>query len=269
VHFSAIFACRGVPQICQALRFRGGTPIPRPRKKVTPAPLVHRRTSQAANRIVKNGLTVQAAAEALGPIVHGCEIYSLVSGQFSLIDVIGHVLGCTGPADLVLSTWTAAGADLEIAYGLMTDGRIRRVRFIVDFSFPSRQPAYCGALRERFGDAAIIVTKNHAKFVLVTNDDWKVVVRTSMNLNLNRRLENIEISEDPGLAAFLLDVVDRLFLSEAPGESLGRKPYANCVEFGRKYPLAGPETGPSTDETKYFGDGPFDTDIRRAGISWG
>lgn len=76
-------------------------------------------------------------------------------GKFSLVDVIEHLLATTGPADLVVSTWTAAGADIGFANRLLADGRIRSLRFVVDYSFQSRQPAYCAALREAFGDDAI------------------------------------------------------------------------------------------------------------------
>lgn len=49
---------------------------------------------------------------------------------------------------------------------------MRSIIWLVDASFPVRQPGYCAAMRERFGDAAIRVTENHAKFVLVGNEQW-------------------------------------------------------------------------------------------------
>ena len=76
------------------------------------------------------------------------------------------MLGYTGPADLMVSTWTAAGADIDYALRLTSDGRVRSIVWIVDSSFPIRQPGYCAAMRERFGDESIRVTENHAKFVL-------------------------------------------------------------------------------------------------------
>ena len=39
-----------------------------------------------------------------------------------------------------------------------------------------------------------------------------------MNLNENPRLESIEVSDDPELAAFLLRVVDEIFSEEAAGD---------------------------------------------------
>jgi len=162
-------------------------------------------------RAVRRTINAASAAEAVGPITHGCEIYGLSKGQFSLIDLIEHVLDATGPAHLTVSTWTAAGADLAHCHQLLGDGRVLTARWLVDFSFPARQPTYCQQLRDRFGDAAIACTANHAKFVLVRNAEWAVVVRTSMNLNWNRRLESYEISDDQQMADWLEEVVAATF----------------------------------------------------------
>ena len=135
---------------------------------------------------------------------------------YSLIDLLEHILTFTGPADLVISTWTAAGADIDYALRLRDDGRVRSILWLVDSSFPVRQPGYCKAMRDRFGDAAIRVTKNHAKFVLIGNDEWHVVLRTSMNLNENKRLESWEVSDDEGLHSYLTAVVAELFAAPTP-----------------------------------------------------
>lgn len=146
------------------------------------------------------------------------ETYCLTFGQFSLMDAIEAVLEKTGPADVALSTWTAGGADLSRSAEHLHNGNIRSLRFVCDCSFGQRQPGYLAQLRRLFGDDAIRTTRTHAKFAVITNEEWSVAVRTSMNLNENPRLESIEVSDDPSLAAFLLQVVDELFTEEAPGD---------------------------------------------------
>jgi hypothetical protein len=223
-------------------------------------------------REVRRALAARTAAEAIGPITHACEIYGLSKGQFSLVDIMLHCLAATGPADVVCSTWTAAGADIDYAFRLLTDGTIRSLQFIVDFSFPSRQPAYCAALRERFGDAAVRVTKNHAKFVTIRNAGWSVVIRSSMNLNENRRLENFEISDDAALADYLAGVVAGLFEYQQPGEGFTKRPFEVCKDFERfgedGAPVDEAAIMASTDTKKYFGSGPFDNDLRRMGLTY-
>jgi hypothetical protein len=158
------------------------------------------------------------ARDALSDFDHGMETYCLTFGQFSLMDAVEAVMEKTGPVDVALSTWTAGGADLSRSAEHLRDARIRSLRLIVDCSFGQRQPGYLAQCRELFGDDAIRSTRTHAKFVVVTNDEWKVAVRTSMNLNENPRLETIEVSDDPSLAGFLLAIVDEVFEEESVGD---------------------------------------------------
>lgn len=143
---------------------------------------------------------------------------------------------------------------------------------IVDFSFPTRQPEYCAALRERFGDACLRVTKTHAKFVLIRNADWSIVIRSSMNLNENRRLESFEVSDCPAMADFLEQVIDELFAAQPAGKGFANRPYDNVIDFEKFAEDGAVDTDEakalaSTDAAKYFGEGRYSTDIRRSGIT--
>ena len=234
--------------------------------------LTHRRDAFEGKRIIRRQLAARSVSEALGPILKGCEVYGLSKGQFSLIDIITYCLEATGPADVVLSTWTAANADLKFAYRLMTTGAIRSLRFLVDFSFPSRQPAYCAALRETFGDDVIRISKNHAKFCTITNDTWHLVIRTSMNLNENRRLESFEISDDANMAAFLEEVVRDLFNTQPAAGQFDKKPIDHIKDFEGLRETAPAELAAealkSTDTRKFYSTEPFGNDLARAGLSY-
>lgn len=224
---------------------------------------VYRRSARAEARAVRRTLTVANAAEALGPIEHGMELYALCKGDYSLIDIVEHCLSATGPADVTISTWTAAGADLDFAMGFVHDGRVRSARWVVDFSFPQRQPAYFALLVDRFGADAVRATANHAKFVLIRNAEWDLVLRTSMNLNENKRLENVEISEDGGMASYLSDVVDELFALDVEGP-VGKAPHRNkklLTGLGRVSDAAGVAAS-------YLSDEKLGRDIRRIGMSY-
>lgn len=173
-----------------------------------------RRTPARRPRLSK----VTNARDALADFDRGMETYCLTFGQFSLMDAVEAILDKTGPADVVISTWTAGGADLSRSAEHLHNRRIRSLRLLVDCSFGQRQPGYLAQCRELFGDDAIRSTRTHAKFAVITNDEWAVAVRTSMNLNENPRLESIEVSDDPALAGFLLDVVDAIWAEERPGD---------------------------------------------------
>lgn len=154
----------------------------------------------------------ESAKKVFEGLERGCEVVVLTHGQFSIIHAIEALLAHTGPADVTISTWSAAHADLEHASRFLQDGRVKSIRFLVDRSFATRQPKYCATLRRIYGDEAIRTTNLHAKFVTIRSETgWTLAVRTSANLNENKRLEMIEVSDDPMLADFLDNEVDQLF----------------------------------------------------------
>lgn len=158
------------------------------------------------------------AASALGFIGPGVNIFALTNGQFSLIDAIQHVLEHTGRARLDLATWTAADADFRRANAMLQNGNIDHMRLLIDPSFRSRKPEFCAAAVEIFGNDAIRTIPIHAKFCVIDNGDWPVVIRTSMNMNPNRRIESLEIANDPDLAAFLQGFCNDVF-KRSPAEN--------------------------------------------------
>jgi hypothetical protein len=145
---------------------------------------------------------VETAVECLGVLTPGVSICGLTKGQFSLLDLLRAVLAQTGPADVVVSTWTTGIRDAENARLLLERGQIRSFQLLTDRSFATRQPAYCAAVREIFGDAAIRATNTHAKFALIGNDAWRVVIRSSMNLNKNPRFEQFDLDDDAVIYEF-------------------------------------------------------------------
>jgi len=163
----------------------------------------------------------------------GRECFGFNKGQFSFIDVIEAVTMRSGSVHAVIATWTAAVADLSRIELWLRKNQLLSVQWLVDYSFETRQPKFCAQLREVFGDDCIRTTASHAKFVLLKNDDWKVVIQTSMNLNQNKRLENFWVADDEELYDAYADLVSEVFSIQKPGEGFGEKPKVRRAEFGR------------------------------------
>lgn len=184
--------------------------------------------SEARERTIRTAKKGNAQ-DAIGALETGCEIFVLTYGQFSLIDALVTIVDQTGPADVILSTWTAGNADLTTCERLLERSLVRSIRYIVDRSFLTRQPAYCNKMRKLFGDDCIRTMRSHAKFAVVENDDWTLAIRTSMNLNTNPRCENIEISDDPDLCAFLRQIADDLWAEQDAGDFKGELPDLDSI----------------------------------------
>lgn len=175
------------------------------------APVVLVRTRRDRVRELRELRRKENAAAAIAGLTRELEIYGFTKGQFSLLDLVRACLAITGPARLSLSTWTAARHEIQALDQLVRDGQLTGMRWLVDFTFARRDPEAAHQIRQTFGLDAIRVCQNHAKFAVFANAEWQLVIRTSMNLNMNPRFEDFLIAHDPELAAFLNRILDDIW----------------------------------------------------------
>lgn len=157
------------------------------------------------------------AAFCLGTLKPGGRVVGLTWGQFSLIDMIRAVLDQIGPADVLLSAWTLGIRDGEIAGYLLREKKIRTMRFMVADRFPLTEPAYCGRLVQVFGAECFTLAPTHAKFVVLSNDKWNIVIQSSMNLNTNPQLEQFDLTDSKKLADFFKNAEMQYRKAVGPG----------------------------------------------------
>jgi hypothetical protein len=233
------------------------------------------------------GLTGRTALEALGTLPHRGHVFVLSKGSVSAGDVLGWALEHSGPADVLVSTWTISPEEIRGLKRLVESGRIRTFRLLTDFSFGNRHPAYAALLRSTFGPAAIAVTVCHAKVATVINAEWALVIRSSANLNRNSRTEYHEVSDDRGLAEFInatlgawfpaapdawaVPVAEHRRRFEAWGET--DDPVSGDVRPSAAIPAVGVDrprvSGPATAaDAGFFEDGPYGRDLRRVGLTY-
>jgi hypothetical protein len=193
------------------------------------ARMVHSRKLNTSKRELRDLRNKQPAREAIRGLDHEVEIFGFTKGQFSLLDLIGAVLEVIGPAHLSISTWTAATFEIQSLLAMHQRGDILGTRWLIDFSMARREPAITAQLRESFGADHIRVAQNHAKWCIFQNPEWRVVLRSSMNLNMNPRFEDFQIAHDPELAAFLNGILDQIWAIQAKELAAG-KPY-DIVKF--------------------------------------
>ena len=151
------------------------------------------------------------AAAMIGKVEPGDEISGITNGQFSLVDILHHLLTETGPADVVIATWTMGVYDAEKAYAFAGEKLIKSIRFIVDPSMFCRRPELASVLVKGFGPESFRAVNSHAKFMTVRGADLALCVRSSMNLNENKRLESFDISACDEMTAFYEGVADEIW----------------------------------------------------------
>lgn len=163
---------------------------------------------------VFNTGNINAITDSLYP---KCQIYGFTDGKFSLIDVIYAVLKKIGKADIVICTWSAGIKDSHNIKWMLETNMINTIKIITDMSFPSRKKNYSVAIDELFGTENIRMARVHAKFVLLKNKSWNIVINTSMNLNANKTVENFQIIDDVVLYDFMDQYCNIHFENQLPG----------------------------------------------------
>ena len=159
----------------------------------------------------------EKAEGLIGQIEQGMELFVLNKGQADVAEILEHIAWQTGPATLTISTWTAAGSDINRMKELCDGKLFTNIRWLLDRSFPNRQPEFFQHIRKLF-PSQIRLTAVHSKFAIIRNDRWNIVIRGSANLNSARRLENLEISDDAKLADAIEGYVNTIFATNSPGE---------------------------------------------------
>ena len=135
------------------------------------------------------------AETTIGPITHGMSLFCVTRGQFSLIDAIYHCIRQIGVSEVSVWTWTVAVRHAEVMAGFLAQKDISRATLICDQSLDKRDPVLVENWRTRFGDDTVRICKNHAKICRVWNADFRLLLRSSMNLNVNPRFEQLDITE--------------------------------------------------------------------------
>lgn len=159
----------------------------------------------------------QSASDSIGTLERGCRITGITKGQFSLLDLIQAIAAQTGPAALTVSTWSTGIRDTANLGVLIERKAFTSVRLCLDRSFSGRQPKYVEEVVRVWGTENIRMTRNHAKFFLLRNNDWNICCRSSMNLNRNPRLEQYDVDDDLELCLFFENIIDDIFTSMPHG----------------------------------------------------
>lgn len=149
----------------------------------------------------------------------GYSTFGMNNGSFSFADVIEYILNHTGPAHALLSSWVASRAAGEKVIDLMNNRRLLSAKFLVDKMVMETRGNFYELIVRRFGVDAIRTSLVHAKFCVLRNNDWSVVIETSANLNRNRRLESFRITENERFCLFFEEIFDNFFNVISPKEN--------------------------------------------------
>jgi hypothetical protein len=152
----------------------------------------------------------KTAAECIGPVEPGMCLFALTRGQFSMIDVIHHLLTEIGGGHVSIWTWAIADYEIKTLTSLNLRSDIQSARLIVDQSSEKRNPELVENWRQRWGESQVRILRNHAKIARIWNDRYHLLARGSFNLNFNPRTENLDLDEGSPAFELVAEIEDEL-----------------------------------------------------------
>jgi hypothetical protein len=137
----------------------------------------------------------RTAAECIGVLEPGASLFAITRGQFSMIDAVLACLDQTGPAAVSLWTWTVAEYEVECLEALQNSGRITGGRLVIDYGARNKNAGIIANWKRSYGAESVRYVVNHAKIATIQTDRYRLLLRGSMNLNMNPRFEQFDLTE--------------------------------------------------------------------------
>ena len=150
-----------------------------------------------------------------------------------MIDAILACLDQCGPSHVSLWTWTVAEYEVQCMERLMADGRLLSARLVIDKGARAKNMAIILKWQSLFGADSVRYVTNHAKIATIRSDNYKLLLRGSMNLNYNPRFEQFDITEggaDYDLVAEIENELPVLSNNCSNGEATAASKVSNAFE---------------------------------------
>lgn len=151
--------------------------------------------------MLESGLTLPAPGESLRLISY--------AGQFSSCSVVLWIAAQTKIKNLHITTLRVGKKELLALCGLVDDGRLGNVRFILsgiarENTRGGKDYGYTDFFEETCQEYGFLYSyeKNHSKVILLDTEAGKIVVETSSNFNENPKIEQFCITSSDEIYNF-------------------------------------------------------------------
>jgi len=157
----------------------------------------HLRKTQISKILVSDSEKTLTAA--IGLLENGKEHHYYSHGNFNLVRLICFLLKQTGPAHVMLTSYSFSRESIEMLQNRVQKQAILSFRVLLDNRVRVMSPLPFQMIAASFDYRCISV---HAKIALIWNDDWKITIITSQNATDNPKLERGVIFTDSEIFDF-------------------------------------------------------------------
>lgn len=152
-------------------------------------------------KTLKNQISINLKPDSIIPYVSDAE--------FSTHELITHILHETGPAQVRISSFSITETAIRSFLRLQESGLITSMKCLFDLSVKRYRLGllfFASNVINQIG-----MTNIHAKMAFIENENWKVVVITSANLNINDKKEAGVIISMPWQYQYMLEMYEKWF----------------------------------------------------------
>lgn len=149
--------------------------------------------------------------EQLGAIEIGKSKHYYSSGAFDLVQLVLYVLRQTGPAHVLLASYSVGDRTITKLRKCLEDGELLSIRFLIDNRVRTISPKPFDHMLQAFPGCVRCRTL-HAKVALVWNDRFHIDIVGSQNATHNPKLERGTIFTNREVFDFDKKVLENEFL---------------------------------------------------------
>lgn len=122
----------------------------------------------------------------IGELSQKSNTHFVTLGRFSSHDLLLYLLKQTGPADVLVSTWSISELAIRNIVKKHDEGLIKSIAFLIDPRVKVRNPKPLQMLAANF---TYKLKACHAKVTTIENDSWNISIVSSANMTNNPRIE--------------------------------------------------------------------------------
>ena len=160
------------------------------------------------------GKRLSRVEDVIGNFSMGDHIHYVSAGEWSMHELLAHILNLTGPAKVWVLTWSVSENAVKFLLDMLEKKLILDLRAVFDWRVKVRTPTIFAMVK--YNIDGIKLNTCHAKMAVIKNDKWAISIVGSANFTNNPRIEAGTISADKDISDFHIKWIDNLIYNSDP-----------------------------------------------------
>lgn len=168
--------------------------------------------SEQAGELV-NGASLKWFRTYIDKIEPGKHYHFWNGGQWSMQDLLQHLLNITGKASVWITTWSISEDAVRALLDMRNREMIGELKAVFDYKSKEMKTKAFLMARENFD---VTLARIHAKVTCIRNENWCITITGSANWTRNPRAERQLLCTVPEIAEADIKIIESLAAGEHP-----------------------------------------------------